>query len=146
VAGDVPTANGDYVGVANISENISIDESVQVNLRDLIDSGKGQDYNTQQRMPPVFTGIFPTTIDPQQILAIIDSGIDTTLFTGDIQKLIWRDSPGNATLFNFLPNQNSSDLSDGTSHKHGSACSSISAFSHGKYIISTFNDIKSSRQ
>ncbi|MEP7107309.1 MAG: S8/S53 family peptidase [Ferruginibacter sp.] len=59
-------------------------------------------------------------IDTAKRLAIIDSGIDTSLFSRSIRKLIWTD-PSSPTLYNFIPGQFNSGPSDQTSGRHGSA-------------------------
>ena len=64
------------------------------------------------------------TTDHSKILAIIDSGIDTTLFTSSINSMIWRD-PSFPTLYNFLPDQFKDGLFDQTTEKHGTAVAAI---------------------
>ena len=65
------------------------------------------------------------SLDSSKLLAIIDSGIDTTLFTWQIKNLIWSDKPGTPTLYNFLPRQPVSDFSDDGIIKHGSAVTAL---------------------
>lgn len=68
-----------------------------------------------------------TGIDTSKILAIIDSGLDTSLVSNTVKSLLWKDTPASSTLYNFLPGQPTSDLSDQTAGKHGSAVTAIAA-------------------
>ena len=123
----VPTANGDYAGVSKLSENISIDESFQFNPPDSF----LKDPKQREARPTGIARIYSEKIDPNQILAIIDSGIDTALFSGEKRKLIWAESGGAPTIFNFLPNQPIGDFVDNTSHKHGSAVAALALAAMG---------------
>ncbi|MEO6843700.1 MAG: S8/S53 family peptidase [Ginsengibacter sp.] len=93
--------------VANISDNIPINESNRRN--------EGKRSKTTLRN---------LGVDSSKILAIIDSGIDTTLFSGEIKNLIWSDRFA-STIYNFLPLQPLQDFSDKTGEKHGSAVTAV---------------------
>jgi hypothetical protein len=69
---------------------------------------------------------FPGTVSKRGILAILDTGLDTTLFDPQIRSMIWQESvPGN-TLYNFLPGEDSKILlDDNNPSKHGSAATAI---------------------
>ncbi|MEO6228708.1 MAG: S8 family serine peptidase [Ferruginibacter sp.] len=62
-------------------------------------------------------------IDSARTLAIIDAGIDSSLFNSTLWK-IWDDGSG-GTIRNFLPGQAAKDYYDGTQNKHGSAVAAI---------------------
>ncbi len=64
------------------------------------------------------------TIDTSRRLAIIDSGIDSTLFNQALGEIIWND-PAGPTLKNFLPGNISNSYLDATKNKHGSAVAAI---------------------
>ena len=102
-----PTIPGSGENIASFVDNINISEP---------DSGIIE-FNQYQRDTVPVKNI---TINKTKKLAIIDSGIDTLLFSPNIKKLIWRDNMP-STLFNFLPFQNQADLRDGTRQRHGSA-------------------------
>ena len=95
--------------VANVSDNIPITEPNKSNI---------YEHSKKRKIVPNLY------LDSSKILAIIDSGIDTTLFTGEIKNLIWSDQFA-ATIYNFLPFQPIHDFSDQTREKHGSAVTSI---------------------
>jgi len=68
---------------------------------------------------------FPGTVSKQGILAIMDTGLDTTLFDPQIRSMIWQEPvPGN-TLYNFLPGEDPKILLDDNASKHGSAATAI---------------------
>lgn len=93
---------------ANISDNMPIIEPNKIHTED-------------KRSKTILRNL---DIDSSKILAIIDSGIDTTLFTGEIKNLIWSDRFA-STIYNFLPFQPLQDFSDKTGEKHGSAVTAI---------------------
>ena len=103
-----PERSGDLVSVSNISDNISI-----------IEPNKIDTLRNRRRAT-----VLNLDIDSSKILAIIDSGIDTTLFTGEFKNLIWSDHSA-PTIFNFLPFQPIQDFSDKTREKHGSAVTAV---------------------
>jgi hypothetical protein len=71
-----------------------------------------------------FTG-FPGKANNNVILAVMDTGLDTTLFDPQIGGLIWQEPvPGN-TLYNFLPGEDSKILLDDNASHHGSAATAI---------------------
>jgi Subtilase family len=96
--------SGDYLG-AIIGNNSSIAET------------------TKEAKLPGYDSIIinrSAAINSSKKLAIIDSGIDTTLFSGTISNLIYRD-----TLNNFIPNQDKTNFFDSTNERHGSAVAAI---------------------
>lgn len=103
-----PAGSGNLVSVANISDNIAINE---LNKKDTI----------EMRRRAI---VRKFAIDSSKVLAIIDSGIDTTLFEAGIKNLMWQDRV-NPTIYNFLPFQPLQDFSDQTREKHGSAVTAV---------------------
>ena len=107
-----PPSKGHIAGsgriVTNISDNIPITERNKIHTED-------------KRSKTILRNL---GIDSSKILAIIDSGIDTTRFTGEIKNLIWSDQFA-STIYNFLPFQPLQDFSDKTGEKHGSAVTAI---------------------
>jgi Subtilase family len=75
------------------------------------------------------------SVDASRLLAIIDSGLDSSLFefTG-IQQILWKGSGNLPSLRNFMSTGSSSDFSDNDQVKHGSAVAALAleAFK-GKY-------------
>jgi hypothetical protein len=69
-------------------------------------------------------GLSDTTKPNNQILAVIDTGIDTTVFDPSIRNLLWTD-PGGTTLFNFLKPDGIDHLSDSNSVKHGTSVTTL---------------------
>ncbi|MDI3319165.1 S8/S53 family peptidase [Pinibacter soli] len=68
---------------------------------------------------------FPGTISKNRILAIMDTGLDTTLFDPQIRSMIWQEPVRGNTLYNFLPGEDPKVLLDDNSSKHGSAATAI---------------------
>lgn len=101
--------SGDYIDIKSIAVNLPIDNIDQRTLKD-IKVHKVKNIG----------------IDTSKILAIIDSGIDTALFSRDqgFFDLMWKD-PSGSTIYNFLPSQSVDDFFDGTDSHHGSAVASI---------------------
>lgn len=88
-------------------------------------SGSEGDPLTQTIKQGVRIKGFPGTVSKQGILAIMDTGLDTTLFDPQIRSMIWQEPvPGN-TLYNFLPGENPKILLDDNASKHGSAATAI---------------------
>jgi len=62
----------------------------------------------------------------EEILAIIDTGIDTTHFSKDIRKFIWTAPPGTQVLYNFLGGAYAdNDFRDDYVKKHGSGVAGV---------------------
>lgn len=106
-----PAGSGDYANVVAITDNIPINNEP---LGEIDFSQYGKDSVVVKNI----------VSDSAKKIAIIDSGIDSSLFTKDIKNVIWTD-PFSSTLFNFLPRQSLKDLFDGTREKHGSAVAAI---------------------
>ncbi|MEP6712666.1 MAG: S8 family serine peptidase [Ferruginibacter sp.] len=106
-----PAGSGDLIDVLFISNNL------------VIAPPKEPSYPGIDSVNSVMVGALP--LDNAKILAVIDSGIDTTLFQPDIQRLIWTEAGGASTLYNFLPGQPLKDLSDPGRSKHGSAVAAL---------------------
>jgi hypothetical protein len=90
-------------------------------------SGLGGDKDAMQAIKPgVRIKGFPGTVSKQGILAILDTGLDTTLFDPQIRNMIWQEPvPGN-TLYNFLPGEDPKILlDDNIPSKHGSSATAI---------------------
>ncbi|MEO7490050.1 MAG: S8/S53 family peptidase [Ferruginibacter sp.] len=103
---------GDLVDVLYVSDNVVISEP----------------FNKENATSPLQHNaikIDDKPIDGNKILSIIDSGLDTSLFTSSVKKLIWRDQISTKTLFNFLPGQPVKDFNDAGAVKHGSAVTAI---------------------
>jgi hypothetical protein len=66
-------------------------------------------------------------VNQDLIIAIIDTGIDTTRFDGRIQDILWRDLEGSVdhTIRNFIPGQAASDFRDQHPIRHGSAVAAM---------------------
>ncbi|MEO7048308.1 MAG: S8 family serine peptidase [Ferruginibacter sp.] len=105
---NVIPGSGNYVDLSQFSDNHAISEN---------DSGKAE-YNPKNIYSTV--SVKNIGIDPAKKLAIIDSGIDSLLFSPNARKLIWVDNPS-PTIFNFLPFSVQSDIKDVTKQRHGSA-------------------------
>ncbi|MDH7461263.1 S8/S53 family peptidase [Chitinophagaceae bacterium 26-R-25] len=87
--------------------------------------GGGMDTIVQSIRPGVRIKGFPGTASKRGILAILDTGLDTTLFDPQIRSLIWQEPvPGN-TLYNFLPGEDPKILLDDNASRHGSAATAI---------------------
>lgn len=72
------------------------------------------------------TNAFNYTVVSSKILAVMDTGLDSTLFANGFKGLLWND-PAGATLRNFLRYQNHRDPDyyfDDDTTKHGSAVTS----------------------
>jgi hypothetical protein len=63
-------------------------------------------------------------IDKKSILAVIDTGIDTTKFDPNIRSLLWKD-PGAPTLYNFLPGANTATFKDDNDARHGTTVTAL---------------------
>ena len=103
-----PAGSGDYLSVASIAINIPMFDTKKLDTLE---------HNTDAIVRNIET-------DSSKKLAIIDSGIDTTLFTKQIKNLMWTD-PFTFTLYNFLPYQPVQDFSDETTERHGSAVAAV---------------------
>jgi Subtilase family len=114
--------NGDILDVIAISNNYQITEPVKP---EIIDTPIIQDGYKRPRIIKNAVQVNAIPINPATILAILDSGIDTSLFTAPIQNLIWHAPAGTPTLYNFIPYQRVDDLSDSGNNKHGSAVTSL---------------------
>ncbi|CAN5570691.1 hypothetical protein BH11BAC3_BH11BAC3_32990 [soil metagenome] len=107
-----PGGAGDYLGTT-VSDNSIVSDRDQY-VANISAYNKGSNY-PNSTIP----------VDSTKILAIIDSGFDTTKFTPIVRNYIWKDNAGSPTLYNFLPGQSVSDFSDQTVGKHGSAVMAI---------------------
>lgn len=103
--------------VPGSGDNLAYQVSENVPAKDRIDSVSITGKNTPNYI--VFD-----TIDHSRRLAIIDSGIDSTLFNEQLANLIWSDPAGN-TLKNFLPGNKTNSYFDSTKNKHGSSVAAI---------------------
>ena len=103
-----PAGSGDYVSMVSIADNIPMFDTNKVDT---------VEHNTDAIVRNI-------EADSSKKLAIIDSGIDTTLFTKQIKNLMWTD-PFTFTLYNFLPYQPVQDFYDETAEKHGSAVAAV---------------------
>lgn len=106
-----PAGSGNMANALAISDNIPMGDTL-----------KG--INVLQQYGRDTVGIENIGTDPQKKFAIIDSGIDSTLFSLKARDLIWID-PLKPTIYNFLPLQNLNDKFDETLEKHGSAVTAI---------------------
>jgi hypothetical protein len=102
---------GDLVDVLTISQNMPINDH---NKSDTATISNDTTVIVNNR-----------NIDNSKILAVMDSGIDSTLFPAYLSSLLWKDPSDKATLYNFLPNQSTKDIFDKSSEKHGSAVTAI---------------------
>lgn len=107
-----PAGKGDYFDALVISSNIEI--------------GKMEEDSSG------FTGIVQKldnrNINPNAILAVIDTGLDTTKFESPIKNLLWQDPSGEPTMYNFLPNIKIEDvykLIDDHKYLHGTTVTAL---------------------
>ncbi|MFM9911405.1 MAG: S8 family serine peptidase [Chitinophagaceae bacterium] len=98
-----PNGSGDYVDVLFLANNIPISDS--------------EDSFPVAIGPKI--GLNRSLANPTGVLAVIDTGIDTTVFMNSIGPLIWKESSGEPTMFNFLPGQIVQDLRDDHNGRHG---------------------------
>ncbi len=123
---------GDLADVLTISNNMLINEPNKT-IQDSIDTYippsdtpviyKQGRYNTGTTGVPVI--VKNIGINPTKILAIMDSGIDSTRFESSLLNLIWKAPLGTPTLYNFLPHQPVGDKFDSGFTKHGSAVTAV---------------------
>lgn len=104
-----PSVSGD--AVEEIAQNNPIDP--------------GDPKNRTLRNSPVPLG--GNDINKDLIIAIIDTGIDTTRFASPIQDIIWKDIEGSVdhTTRNFIPGQSPANFQDHHSIRHGSAVAAL---------------------
>ncbi len=105
-----PNGSGDFLNVLQISQNTPIVELVEY---DAIDTLKKEPFNAAKQ------------INPNAVLAVIDTGLDTTLFKSGMGNLIWRKNGQERTLFNFLPGGNIDRFKDDHKYKHGTAVTAL---------------------
>ena len=90
----------------------------RISNNDALDQGNPQ--LQALRFPRLFDTTFlsgtTVPVDTSQILGIIDTGIDSTLFSPAVLRL----SQGNDLVFNSLPEADPKDVSDNGSFSHGS--------------------------
>ncbi|HEX6428816.1 MAG TPA: S8/S53 family peptidase [Niastella sp.] len=67
----------------------------------------------------------PVGIIWRGVLAVIDTGIDTTLFSSNISGLLWRKPGQGSTIYNFLPHQNPDSLRDNHGGRHGTLVTTL---------------------
>lgn len=85
-----------------------------------------KDAETQSIKPGVRIKGFPATVNKRGILAIMDTGLDTTLFDPQIRSMIWQEPVAGNTLYNFLPGEDPKILlDDNVPSKHGSSATAI---------------------
>jgi hypothetical protein len=106
-----PGASGDY-----IVRNNMIIEIPEASREHKFDSGK----------KIYLTGISANgkAIPDGHVIALIDTGLDTSVFQPSIRNLLWRETSG-PTLFNFLKPDGLGDLSDSNRVKHGTAATAL---------------------
>lgn len=109
-----PGGQGDYVNVMYVANNSVIAE------RNFDSIPSGQVPFSGNRV-----NLLTKPINQNAVLAIIDTGIDTTLFSPNINDLIWRNPGIGGTLFNFLPGQQLDNFYDDHNFKHGSAVTAL---------------------
>lgn len=104
-----PNGSGDYAHVQFLADNMKIDElepdtgSVTHGARVMVDS---------------------RAVNDSALLAIIDTGIDTTFFDPRFRKLMWREGDG-TTMYNFIPGQPTSQFLDDHPNKHGTTVTAL---------------------
>ena len=103
--------SGDYA--VNNNLNIEIPEADSLYHQNNSDTGK-----------VIIPGVGSNPQPNNQVLAVIDTGIDTLKFGNLIGSLLWKDPSGN-TLFNFLKPDGIDNLSDSNGVKHGTSVTAI---------------------
>ncbi len=101
-----PNGSGDFLNVLQITQNIPIVELLD---DDSIIPGKKEIIGEARQ------------VSTNAVLAVIDTGLDTTLFKSGMDKLIWRKNGQQRTIFNFLPGGNIDRIEDDHKQKHGTA-------------------------
>lgn len=110
-----PKIPGSGDTVSFVSENIAMDMDT-----------KPKDSANIDTAAKVYVS-FSSTINPGKTLAVMDTGLDSTLFTNQFSGLLWNDPNGN-TLRNFLFFSNGRSLdyyADDDDHKHGTAVTAL---------------------
>jgi len=105
-----PNGSGDFLNVLQISQNIPI---VEILEEDSIIPTKKEPIDEARQISPI------------AVLAVIDTGIDTTLFKSGIGRLIWRSNGQQRTLFNFLPGENIDQFKDDHKQRHGTGVTAL---------------------
>lgn len=107
-----PDGSGDYVAIQYISNNNPILE--------MEPNEKPPARLNMSRIPLIFSGVNDTNV-----LAIIDTGIDTAVFSSNVKKLLWKSTTQEATMYNFLPRQNLYNFKDDHKSRHGTVVTAI---------------------
>lgn len=107
-----PDGSGDYVAIQYISNNNPILE--------MEPNEKPPARLNMSRIPLIFSGVNDTNV-----LAIIDTGIDTAVFSPNVKKLLWKSTTQEATMYNFLPRQNLYNFKDDHKSRHGTVVTAI---------------------
>ncbi|PWT96343.1 MAG: hypothetical protein C5B52_16015 [Bacteroidetes bacterium] len=105
-----PGPTGDYTYMNNI--NLEIPEATDTAFHYF-------DYDSTIKIP-----VNGTTESDSRVIAIIDTGLDTTRFTSRIGSLIWG-LPGTGTIFSVIPNESYFVLNDPNHVQHGTAVTGI---------------------
>lgn len=105
-----PKGKGELINVKYITNNSIIAES---NYLDNLDT-----------LTNIKEALTSSTVDPNTILAIVDTGLDTSLFVSKINDLLWTSATGE-TFYNFLPGKKATELIDDHQDKHGSGVAAI---------------------
>src|SRR2546423_6494361 len=103
-----------------------------VNLNNPLD--QDDVYSRDYKLDSAKINLRPANEPSSKVLAIIDTGIDTTRLNSDMRKLIWQPPAGGLKLFNFLGG-NPIDFKDDHPVKHGTAVAvlALNAISDGAY-------------
>jgi hypothetical protein len=118
-----PAGTGDYVAIQHISNNNFVEEMEPDGRLDTA------------HKHPIALSFLGNTYYNKSVLAVIDTGIDTTLFPPNFSRLIWRRSgPGN-TMYNFLPHQNTDSLRDDHRGRHGTLVTALALKAYATGVI-----------
>lgn len=114
-----PDGSGDYAAVQHISNNYPIKEM----------EPEGQP-DTSQKKRSIALRFFGKNSPNNSVLAVIDTGIDTTLFPRNISRLIWQSNSPTGTMYNFLPGQDLRNLKDDHGGHHGSLVTALALMAY----------------
>ena len=69
------------------------------------------------------------------VLAVIDTGLDTTLFPLNISRLLWRrNTSATGTIYNFLPHKDPYRLKDDHGGRHGTFVTALALIAYSKGV------------
>jgi len=115
------TATGNFANLISISNNNIVTDPFKKDANDNVAINPNASPNPISGKVTIDSS---KEVDNNRILAIIDAGINPQLFDAAISNLLWKDST-RPTLYNFLPGENTANLTNYGKIQHGSAVTAI---------------------